>query len=273
MRPMALIRIITAPGEVPRENHHVMRLAEYWKDDGHHVAVGPAREVSGDIAILHVDRTRVPDEAVPANPHGIPLLNGRVLDISKRIVSRNLVGRGDGYDGPVMIKTDANYFGAVEARDRPKGRFRRFAENNLPWRLTRTLPRGSYPVLETPQQVPDWVWENDAFVVERFLPEFIDGHYVLRIWVFLGRSEYAVKLYGRDPVVKAANTVKKEDLETVPDSLRAERERLGFDFGKFDYVERDGEAFLLDANKTPTVLKQRSANLRKLADGLAGFLE
>jgi hypothetical protein len=250
-----------------------MRLAEYWKEDGHRVSVGPAREVSGDIAILHVDRTRVPEEAVPRNPSGIPLLNGRVLDISKRVVSRNLVQRGDGYNGPVMIKTDANYFGAVEARDRSRGRLRRFLENALPWRLTRTLPRGSYPVLETPQQVPDWVWGEDAFVVERFLPEIQDGHYVVRMWVFFGRAEYGVALYGREPVVKAANTVKKEDLQTVPDSIRAERERLGFDFGKFDYVERDGEAFLLDANKTPTVLKQRSSNLRKLADGLAGFLE
>jgi hypothetical protein len=80
MHRMALdIRIITAPGEEPLEHHHVMRLAEYWKEDGHRVSVGPAREVSGDIAILHVDRTRVPEEAVPRNPSGIPLLNGRVL--------------------------------------------------------------------------------------------------------------------------------------------------------------------------------------------------
>ena len=271
---MALdIRIITAPGEAPLGHHHVMRLAEYWKDDGHHVSAGPAREVSGDIAILHVDRTRVPEEAVPRNPSGIPLLNGRVLDISKRAVSRNLVRRGDGYTGPVMIKTDANYFGEAEARDRQRSRLRRLLEKTLPWRLSRTLPRHSYPILESAQQVPDWLWKQEAFVVERFLPEILDGHFVLRIWVFFGRSEYALRLYGRDPVVKAANTVKKEDLETVPDSLRAERERLGFDFGKFDYVERDGEAILLDANKTPTVLKQRSTNLRKLADGLAGFLK
>jgi hypothetical protein len=37
----------------------------------------------------------------------------------------------------------------------------------------------------------------------------------------------------------------------VPDFLRAERERLGFDYGKFDFVIHDGQAVLLDANKTP----------------------
>ena len=116
------------------------------------------------------------------------------------------------------------------------------------------------------------MWRGQTLVVERFLPEIRDGLYVLRMWIFFGRAEYGVAIHGREPVVKAANTVKKEDLETVPDSLRAERQRLGFDFGKFDYVERDGEVFLLDANKTPTVRTQRSANLRKLADGLAGFL-
>ncbi|HEY7114371.1 MAG TPA: hypothetical protein VIA45_15680 [Thermoanaerobaculia bacterium] len=268
------IRVITAPGEVPLPHHHVMRLAEYWKEDGHHVTVGPARQTSGDIGILHVDRTRVPEEAVPENPSGIPLLNGRVLDISKRVVSRNLVLPGDGYRGPVIIKTNANYFGAleIEARNRRRSRLRRRLEDALPWRFTRKLPRASYPVLESPEHVPSWVWTDAVYVVERFLPEIIDGHYVLRMWIFFGREEYALLLYGREPVVKASTIVKKEDLPTVPDSLRAERERLGFDFGKFDYVEHGGEAILLDANKTPTVLKQRSDNLRKLADGLSGFL-
>ena len=37
----------------------------------------------------------------------------------------------------------------------------------------------------------------------------------------------------------------------MPDERRAERERLGFDYGKFDFVVREGKAILLDANKTP----------------------
>jgi len=38
----------------------------------------------------------------------------------------------------------------------------------------------------------------------------------------------------------------------VPDELRAERSRLGFDYGKFDFVVHEGRAILLDANRTPS---------------------
>jgi hypothetical protein len=37
----------------------------------------------------------------------------------------------------------------------------------------------------------------------------------------------------------------------VPDEIRAERERMGFDYGKFDFVVNDGKAVLFDANRTP----------------------
>jgi len=39
---------------------------------------------------------------------------------------------------------------------------------------------------------------------------------------------------------------------SVPEELHAMWARLGFDFGKFDYVVRDGQIVLLDANRTPT---------------------
>jgi hypothetical protein len=100
----------------------------------------------------------------------------------------------------------------------------------------------------------------------------VDGLYALRSWLFFGREEYSLRLYGRQPVVKARCAVKWEYLHAVPEFLRAERKRLQFDFGKFDYVEHDGEVFLLDANKTPTVASKRTHHLRRLADGLAGFL-
>ena len=249
-----------------------MRLARLWKEDGHRVSVGPAREVSGDLALLHVDLTRVPESLVPRSPSGTPVLNGGVLDISKRAVSRNLVRPGDGYTGAVIVKTNANYFGAPEEKGKTRGRLQRLLEHAPSWRVAKTLPKREYPVVGAPDAVPDWVWRREDLVVERFLPEIADGHYVIRSWLFLGREEYAVKLYGGLPVVKARRALKWEYLKAVPDSLRAERERLKFDFGKFDYVERDGEAFLLAANKTPTVSGGRSVNLLRLATGLTDFL-
>ena len=270
---MALdIRVVTPPEEMPLAHHTVTRLADYWREDGHRVAIGPAQEVCGDIAILHVDRTRVPDSLVPQNPSRIPLLNGAVLDISKRAISRHLLRPDDRYDGPVIVKTNDNYFGRPEARVRRRGLLRRVLRKALRWQFSRTLPDGSYPVLDHVARVPDWVWRREDVVVERFLPEMADGLFVLRLWTFFGRREHGTKLYGREPVVKASNCIRWEPLDGVPDSLRVERERLRFDFGKFDYVVRNGEAILLDANKTPTVLKARSSNLRNLANGLTDFL-
>ena len=63
---------------------------------------------------------------------------------------------------------------------------------------------------------------------------------------------------------------------TVPEVLRAERERLGFDFGKFDFVVHEGEVVLLDANRTPTgaaaISTYQSEQAAKLALGINSFL-
>jgi hypothetical protein len=51
------------------------------------------------------------------------------------------------------------------------------------------------------------------------------------------------------------------------------REALGFDYGKFDYVEHDGEPILLDANKTPTFRGDPEAQrVRWLSSGIEAFL-
>jgi hypothetical protein len=206
----------------------------------------------------------------------MPLVNGRALDISKRVVSHNLVTLSDTYAGPVIVKTNDNYYGLLSV---PKRRaqvlidvFRRVASDRT-WRFLRALPRTHYPVLPSKAEIPSWVWRRGDLVVERFLPEIEDGLYVLRCWIFLGKREYVVKFFGREPVVKAGSAVRYEYLDEVPDSLRVERERLGFDFGKFDYVQHEGRAVLLDANKTPIGSARSTAtpHLRQLADGLGDF--
>jgi hypothetical protein len=40
--------------------------------------------------------------------------------------------------------------------------------------------------------------------------------------------------------------------ERRPISRRNERARLGFDFGKFDFVVHEGQSVLLDTNRTPS---------------------
>jgi hypothetical protein len=93
----------------------------------------------------------------------------------------------------------------------------------------------------------------------------------IRIWVFMGSRERCTRHVSSDPIVKASNIISRT-LSEVPAALRAERARLGFDFGKFDFVIHEGQPILLDANRTPgssPALREFLLDgARNLADGL-----
>lgn len=122
------------------------------------------------------------------------------------------------------------------------------------------------------QDVPDHIWSDPRRIVERFLPEIDnDGNYVYRTWMFMGRREYCNRFIARNWMVKAEATIGHE-LTQVPDELRAERERLNFDYGKFDFVIHSGVPFLMDANRTPGIANRvehiMKRGARQLAEGL-----
>lgn len=234
----------------------ISRLAWHWRRAGHSVTAGPVHEIDPgiDLALLHVDRTRIAPGSVPGNPAGRPFLNSRVLDISKHLFSSLRVLPGDPWKGSVIVKSNLNAFGTQERADLEPGFFerkrRKLARRH--WRLARCLPPRNYPVLPSISAVPGWVWRHPDIIVERFMPERRDGLYCLHGWVFFGKRGYTYRLYSTDPVVKAGSIVKDEFLGDPPPELEAFREANGWDFGKFDYVEVDGRPILLDINKTPT---------------------
>jgi len=129
-----------------------------------------------------------------------------------------------------------------------------------------------YRLLARLGEVPDRVWSDPGLIVERFLPEIdSDGNYVYRTWMFMGRHEYCNKFIARDWMVKGEAAIGHE-FTAVPDELRAERERLNFDYGKFDFVIHQGVPFLMDANRTPGIAKRVDhimlGKARELAEGL-----
>lgn len=134
-----------------------------------------------------------------------------------------------------------------------------------------------YEVLPSLADVPRSVWRNPELVVEKFLPEQDERGYWVRFWVFFGDRERCTRYLSREKIVKGGNVLARERVE-VPPELRAERERLGFDYGKFDFVMRDGRAILLDANRTPAnppnpeSTAMKAANAR-LARGIDAFLK
>ncbi len=255
--------------------HYVASLLlEPWRNSGHTAIehFGADDPPPGDILFVHVDLTVVPAEYRALFPRYRRVINGAVLDISKRTFSQNIVERGSDWNGPVLVKTDANFFGRSEwivyaiaeqvgvARETPAG----------PWMK-------DYLIYGSLGEVPDWVWTSPGLIVEKFLPERDARGYYLRQWTFLGNRERGQRVRSETPIIKRDNVVEREPV-SVPDEIRAWREKLGFDFGKFDYLMHEGRPILIDANKTPGARVDAQSNpkgrgtLLALAEGLQAFL-
>lgn len=249
-------------------------LAGRWVDAGHDVSVtaGLGNWPDGDIAVMHLDLSVTPAAYSEACKRYPVVVNAAATDIRKTRVSRSLVRPDDGWTGPVIIKTDLNYSGIPELNA-----VQQFRRDGKPADLapgpivSTTRP---YPILRSAREVPDEVWDNPGLVVERFLPEQDAQGFWLRVWVFFGERERCTRYCGAQPILKGANILAREPAP-VPEELRAERQRLGFDYGKFDFVVRDGTAVLLDANKTPGApppSPEIDASNAHLAGGLEAML-
>ena len=249
-------------------------LAAHWAGAGHSIEVveGLGDWPDADAAILHVDLSVVP-EAYRAAAKRYPIvLNGNATDIRKTRVSRNLLKRGDDWTGPVVVKTDLNFRGIPERFALECFRRDGKTPDLAPVPLVSTDK--PYPILRSIAEVPDEVWNNPGLVVERFLPERDAQGFWMRAWVFFGGCERCTRYCSTHPIVKTANIIAREPAP-VPDELRAERERLGFNYGKFDFVDIDGRAILLDANRTPSAPPASpaiDASNTDLASGLAALL-
>jgi len=249
---MAHIAVIThAHDHFRRERYLLRSLAGFWLRAGHRVSVGagPDECPDADLAVLHVDLSVVPDAYVEASRRYPVVVNGAVLDIRKNRVSRCLARRDDDWTGPVIVKTDLNCGGV------PEMRLRRLNVDAGHATVAPVRPEAyttePYPIFESAADVPAAVWDNPGLVVERFLPERDARGFGIRTWVFLGDRERCTRYVGSHPIVKAGNIVAREPA-AVPDDLRRERQRLGFDYGKFDFVVCDGRSILFDANRTPS---------------------
>jgi hypothetical protein len=271
------------------KGYFIWALCDLWRREGVEIEVlkGPGKVVVADLLIPHIDLTVLPEAYVDVFNSYPRVVNRHVRDISKRLISRNLVTRTDSYDGPVIVKTNLNYGGIPEARLietplAPPGkktwwdRFRRHKRKRSPdqdWASIRSLKPSDYPIFPSLKEVPEAICANEALVIERFLPEFENGFYHLRIYQFFGGRGYCVRLGSREAVVKMKSVVSREEL-AVPDEIVALRRDLGLDYGKMDFVIRDGRVVLLDVNRTPGLIapsKRMQASALRLAPGLNEF--
>lgn len=228
------------------------RMGHTW-----HAVRGPKAE-RADAAILHVDSTYVDEAYLMLGARYRTAINFRIGDISKRKVSGALLSKDDAWSGPVIVKSDLNHLGKPEATLN-----RRAAARRRPPPFPNVVPLEYYAVLPSIDAVREEVWSDESRVVERFIPEPDPQGFAMRSWVFAGARERCTRHVASDPMIKGANVVSRTAVD-VPAEIRAERARLGFDFGKFDFVMHEGHPVLLDANRTPG---NAAALSRFIADG------
>jgi len=249
-------------------------FARRWERDGHRVLYhrGVSRPPPGDLAILHVDLTEVPPSYMELTRHYPRVLNARTADIRKSRYSVAKLSRDDPWPGKVLVKTEANHGGHVDDALRRAALAAGLA-NDVPERAL----MDHYYLCESMRHVPAAVWDTPGIFAERFVPERDELGYYIRIWTFLGDEERSTRYRSREILVRAGNFEARETVP-VPDEIRAWREKLGFDFGKLDYVRHGDEYILLDANRTPGAPSyvandpEMAASFERVAGGIRAFL-
>ena len=285
MEPANRVLVLRATHEPFEITPYVIHLlADEWRRRGIPVEVTDSLpEPTGpDVLVFpHMDLTIVPPRLAERLSRCARVINRSVTDISKRRISRHLVAARDDYDGPVIVKTNLNFGGKPEMRlvmaagGEPMQKLQDISK--LPWTVSGLLKPENYPIYKNPRLVPPRVWDNPRLIVEKFLPEREGELYCLRQYIFFGESEVNARSISRDPRVKSRRVVRREMLGSTPPAVRAVRDELGFDYGKFDYVMSGGEAVVFDVNRTFSYNPESEggssqALVLKLADGLEPFL-
>ena len=280
---------------------YLLRLMiDLWRARGVGVEVlrGTSTFTPADLVIPHLDLTVTPPDYQRFLARYPRVVNGGLTDISKSAISANLVTRCDAYDGPVIVKTDCNYGGVPESRLKPQparrslprriidkglSLLRRRSETNghpaePAWRTIDSMTPGTYPIFQTLAEVPADVFANPKLIVEKFLPELdADGRHCLRYCYCFGDRQIHFLIRSGDRVVKGVNASCCDETDAPPE-LESIRVRLGVDYGKLDYVLRDGRVVLFDVNRTPAASLLNRFGLAErvaacLADGLPSLLE
>lgn len=270
--------------ESERTTYIVDHLARFWREDGHEVVYlfGTRRHVPADLVFVHVNLSVVHPEYLAFAARYPLAVNGSVRDIRKSTISTNLVRPGDGWQGPVVVKSDLNFGGLPELELEGSWLARRVPHwHALRDRAAQAAGRPvfrswmDYRIFDSVADVPASLFRRRDVVVERFLPHFENDLYHVHVYQFLGDRATCTRLASRQPLFKAHMTVSAEPVEPHPE-VTAWREHLQIDYGKLDYVIHDGKPMLIDVNKTTGASRHMDesaldAMRRHLAEGLYSY--
>lgn len=208
---------------------------------------------SGRRALLHIDLTDVPDEFSRVAESYEKTINGRALTIRRTLYSTARLRPGDDYRGPVIVKTVLNSGGYPELRYRKNRNVVSRVAHGIgklvrPGYKRRICP--PYEVYESAGGVSDQTWRDERLIVEKFVPGSLFLPIVKYRYCFLFDTTLTLKSTCDDLLCTSATVRSNEIIESVPDEVVAVRRCLDLDFGAIDYFMVDGEAVVIDANKT-----------------------
>jgi hypothetical protein len=208
------------------------------------------REVSGRIAIVHVDLTEVPETLMPLPNLYELCLNGEAKSIHRHLYSRARIDRKSAYGGPVIVKTVLNHRGLPELINRCR------SDSQMLWRWH--FDRGQlmrehcpeYVIYPSKEFVPKAVWGDQRLLVERFVPNSMSLPVTkYRYDFFLDVTRHLREVY--DSLLSDNTTVREVSVAgDIPQAVREVRRDLRLDFGSIDYFVVDDEAIVVDVNKT-----------------------
>ena len=284
------ILILEMPYQMDKKGlYFTHRLAQEWEKMGHSVLFHYGVEgcPPADILVLHVDVSVVPEEYLAVARRYPVVLNGEICDIRKRAYSVNRVTCGDGYEGPVIVKSNSNSAGLAERyaalgdsssrwkrlRMRCALRLAHHLQRLLPLRRRIILYKSDYRIFPKRAEVPaGWV-KMDGIIIERFRPELHEGKYVLREWYFFGDRSWMQCETSNNPIFTSGEISNHLSLPPPPE-IRRVRERQKMDFGKIDYaIDADGNPVLYDINKTAGMSAPNSELIATIAARVAPGLE
>jgi hypothetical protein len=115
------ILVLAHERDTPRlmRRYTISLMAQIWRQDGHDVrfVFGTRDRPPADVILVHVDLSVVPQPYLELAASYPVALNVGAADIRKSVIAPDLrVLAGDGYEGPVIVKSDLNYAGLPERR-------------------------------------------------------------------------------------------------------------------------------------------------------------
>jgi len=252
-------------------------LIDCWRARGLIVTVqfGWDDRPTADLVIPHIDTTKIPPAAIAMFDHYPRVLNRGLTDISKRVVSANLLSPHDPWPGPVIVKTNANHAGIPDWARTPQSQLRRFWQRRRGSAQQPSPPPSSYKIYDRLAAVPAHMHRDRGLVIEKFLPERDGDLYVLRQWWILGDQVVLRRQWAGHPIAVSQHVVRRESmLIEPPPELLALRQKFGLDYGKVDFAISDGQPVIFDVATTPTspMMLADRPRIGQLAAGIDQFL-